>query len=207
MYIVLRSWRGICFPSEKHVSTRKRRCIRNRDPYHKGYLCQCFQQIRWDILHLVVVRRNAEMVFFPPCISRNVDDPWTGGHWAISTPCSHPMTQLHCWASHLLMALWAVWLTASPFPFVNFSSSVCVKVLNTTLHLNTAIFCHHPIKFNRSANFSRRKPVQEGKNCLILKSLDLESLCYLSPSISSRWVWNTKHIFLTGACVCFFPFL
>lgn len=155
------------------------------------------------------MRWNAEMLFFcSPCISRNDDDPWTGGHWAISTPCSHPLTQLHCWALHLLIALWAVWLSASPFPFVNFSSSLCVRVLNTTLLLNTAIFCHHPIKFDHSASFSQRKPEQGGINGgLILKSFDLESLCYLSTSISSKWVWNTKHIFLTGACVCFFPFL
>lgn len=154
------------------------------------------------------MRWNAEMLFFcSPCISGNDDDPWTGGHWAISTPCSHPLTQLHCWALHLLIALWAVWLPASPFPFVNFSSSVWVRVLNTTLLLNTAIFCHHPIKFDRSTSFSQRKPVQGGINGgLILKSFDLESLCY-SSTISSRCVWNTKHVFLTGACVCFFTFL
>lgn len=97
------------------------------------------------------------LFFSSPCNSRNADDPWTGGHWAISTPCSHPMTQLHCWAKHLLMALWAVWLPASPFCFVNFSPSVFVKVLNTMLLLHTDIVCHHPVKFDRSTNFSQRK--------------------------------------------------
>lgn len=141
-----------------------------------------------------------------PCISRNADDPWTGGHRAISPPCSHPMTQLHCWALHLLVALWAVWLPAPPFCFVNCSSSVCVKVLTITLFLNTAIFCHHPIKFDSSTNFSQRKPVQGGGMGVWYWKASIWKvyvICWLQFPQGGSGIQNTSFWL---ECVCLFPF-
>lgn len=52
-------------------------------------------------------------------------------HWLL---CCHPETQPPCWALHLLMALVAAWVQTFPiFSLINFSSSMCLKILNGAL--------------------------------------------------------------------------
>lgn len=97
------------------ISTRKWRFTSKRDPFSQRQMMSVL---------------SSDMLWY---FALGVVHWETGGHWATSTLCSHPMAQLCCWAPHFLMVLGPVWLPASSVPFVNFSSSVCVKMLNTTL--------------------------------------------------------------------------